>query len=77
MGGSKDLLLVDEFVWAVRLEGVEEVAVAMVGVMVMDELREVTEEGLRLPGRRVPPSEEEDASFWDDEDVKPELSRRR
>lgn len=77
MAGSGDLLLVDEFELAVRLEGAAEAEVVMLGVMVMDELREVTEVGLRLPGRRVPPSDEEDASFWDDEDVVPELSRRR
>ncbi len=78
MGGSRDLLLfVDEVEMAVRLEGAAEVAGVMLGVMVIDELREVTEVGLRLPGRKVPPSEEEDASFWDDEDVEPELSCRR
>ena len=62
MGGSRDLLSVDEFEMAVTLEGVAETAVVMLGVMVIDELREVTEVGLRVPGRKVPPSEEEDAS---------------
>ena len=77
MAGSRDRLLANEFELAVRLEGAAEAVVVMLGVMVIEELREVTEAGLRLPGRRVPPSDEEDASFWDDEDVVPELSRKR
>ena len=49
---------------AVSEEGVAEVAVVMLGVMVIEELREAREEGFTWPGRSVPPSDEEEVSFW-------------
>lgn len=57
-------------------EGAMEVAVVMLGVIVREELREVMDEGfIKWLGRRVPPSDEEEASFPKDEAVVVVLSR--
>jgi len=70
-----------EFELTVRLEGAFEgaieAAVVMLGVIVMDELREVIYEGfIKWPGRKVPPSDDEEASFPKEEAVVAVLSRK-
>ena len=50
--------------FTVRLDAPVEVVVATLGVIVIEELRDVTDEGFRWPGRKVPPSDEDEASFW-------------
>ena len=65
----------EEFELTVKLDAPVEFVVATLGVIVIEELRDVIDEGLRCPGRKVPPSDEDEASFWSTAPALP-LSRR-